>query len=467
MALRYHPDKTGADPAAAEIFQRVARAYEVLSDEKKRKIYDLYGEPGIRMMESMGEVAPFIDPDLVLAMNWFFFAGSLFAALLILFPAFVSVRADGKVEWPWLTVFIPAFIVDFFVLLGSLMPSAVEDDDEDDENGGAGGGARPTFEDEEERRRRKKRKAEEKGKRKWGMGRPGSSSSAAAGTSAEGADGADGAADDHAGPSSLGGPRRDTGTDNKDDLSKKVRGWALYFARVTYFVSLILLQIFIACRLDDRISWTWAGVFVPWYIMEGYHFAITTLSLLRSIAQGKPVNPSASSHRPPHSPTDTEANRSTTETRPMTHKEIAWEILDTYYHPILRIAQIVLLVLKLDDVTPDMSWAVVFIPAYLVAFLPLLDWVLTVVEYKRYGVRGRRKPHPSGDEEDEDDDHSHDEQEQARARAEKTGSLALRAVGLAIFCALFYTFIGLLVKRLENNPVTSPTTAAILIPIFI
>ena len=67
-ALRYHPDKTGHDPAAAEQFQLVQRAYEVLSDDKKRAIFDKYGERGILMMEQMGEVAPFIDPDIILAM---------------------------------------------------------------------------------------------------------------------------------------------------------------------------------------------------------------------------------------------------------------------------------------------------------------------------------------------------------------------------------------------------------------
>ena len=42
LALKYHPDKNPQDREAAEKkFQEVAEAYEVLSDEKRRKEYDL------------------------------------------------------------------------------------------------------------------------------------------------------------------------------------------------------------------------------------------------------------------------------------------------------------------------------------------------------------------------------------------------------------------------------------------
>lgn len=47
MALKYHPDKNkSAD--AEEKFKAVAEAYEVLSDKKKRDIYDQYGEEGLK-----------------------------------------------------------------------------------------------------------------------------------------------------------------------------------------------------------------------------------------------------------------------------------------------------------------------------------------------------------------------------------------------------------------------------------
>ncbi|KAL3290145.1 hypothetical protein HHI36_023509 [Cryptolaemus montrouzieri] len=47
LALKYHPDKNKA-PGAEERFKEVAEAYEVLSDKKKRDIYDAYGESGLK-----------------------------------------------------------------------------------------------------------------------------------------------------------------------------------------------------------------------------------------------------------------------------------------------------------------------------------------------------------------------------------------------------------------------------------
>ena len=47
MALRYHPDKNKS-AGAEEKFKEVAEAYEVLSDKKKRDIYDNYGEEGLK-----------------------------------------------------------------------------------------------------------------------------------------------------------------------------------------------------------------------------------------------------------------------------------------------------------------------------------------------------------------------------------------------------------------------------------
>ncbi|XP_006010990.1 dnaJ homolog subfamily B member 5 [Latimeria chalumnae] len=47
MALKFHPDKNKA-PNAEEKFKEIAEAYEVLSDHKKRTIYDQYGEEGLK-----------------------------------------------------------------------------------------------------------------------------------------------------------------------------------------------------------------------------------------------------------------------------------------------------------------------------------------------------------------------------------------------------------------------------------
>ncbi|KAG8135862.1 hypothetical protein E2320_008858 [Naja naja] len=46
LALQLHPDRNPDDPRAQEKFQDLGAAYEVLSDEEKRKQYDAYGEEG-------------------------------------------------------------------------------------------------------------------------------------------------------------------------------------------------------------------------------------------------------------------------------------------------------------------------------------------------------------------------------------------------------------------------------------
>ncbi|VDM38975.1 unnamed protein product [Toxocara canis] len=47
MALKYHPDKNKERGAEAK-FKEVAEAYDVLSDPKKKEIYDKYGEDGLK-----------------------------------------------------------------------------------------------------------------------------------------------------------------------------------------------------------------------------------------------------------------------------------------------------------------------------------------------------------------------------------------------------------------------------------
>ena len=46
-ALQHHPDRNPGDAKAEETFKAVSEAYEVLSDEKKKEIYDRFGHEGL------------------------------------------------------------------------------------------------------------------------------------------------------------------------------------------------------------------------------------------------------------------------------------------------------------------------------------------------------------------------------------------------------------------------------------
>merc|ERR1719158_1865581 len=49
LAVKHHPDKNPKDPKAAEErFKLIGEVYEVLSDEKKRRIYDQVGKQGLK-----------------------------------------------------------------------------------------------------------------------------------------------------------------------------------------------------------------------------------------------------------------------------------------------------------------------------------------------------------------------------------------------------------------------------------
>jgi molecular chaperone DnaJ len=48
LAMKYHPDRNPGDKSAEAAFKEVAEAYDILSDDQKRQMYDRFGHEGLR-----------------------------------------------------------------------------------------------------------------------------------------------------------------------------------------------------------------------------------------------------------------------------------------------------------------------------------------------------------------------------------------------------------------------------------
>ncbi len=54
-ALKFHPDRNPGDKEAEKRFKEISEAYEVLSDDKKKQIYDQYGADALKGAAGMGD----------------------------------------------------------------------------------------------------------------------------------------------------------------------------------------------------------------------------------------------------------------------------------------------------------------------------------------------------------------------------------------------------------------------------
>src|SRR4029078_10620699 len=66
QAMTYHPDRNNGSKEAEEQFKAITEAYDVLRDPDKRRLYDRYGEAGLR-----GGAGGFHHVDLSEALNIF------------------------------------------------------------------------------------------------------------------------------------------------------------------------------------------------------------------------------------------------------------------------------------------------------------------------------------------------------------------------------------------------------------
>ncbi|HEU4615683.1 MAG TPA: molecular chaperone DnaJ [Kofleriaceae bacterium] len=84
LAQQYHPDKCGGDKDAEEKFKEAANAYQVLSDDEQRAMYDRYGFDGIKRGGGGGPGPGFSTVE------------DIFSAFGDLFGDFFGGRSSGK-----------------------------------------------------------------------------------------------------------------------------------------------------------------------------------------------------------------------------------------------------------------------------------------------------------------------------------------------------------------------------------
>ena len=85
LARKYHPDVNPGDQSAEDRFKSVQEAYDILSDEKKRKMYDQFG--------FYSDAGPYAGAGRGAGPGGFDFSGSIF-------PISVRVARPGRAEQP-------------------------------------------------------------------------------------------------------------------------------------------------------------------------------------------------------------------------------------------------------------------------------------------------------------------------------------------------------------------------------
>ena len=80
LAMKFHPDRNQGDKEAEERFKLINEAYQVLSDDKKRRIYDRYGKEGLQGQGMGGGFSAQNMDDIMDIFNSMFGGGSGFGS---------------------------------------------------------------------------------------------------------------------------------------------------------------------------------------------------------------------------------------------------------------------------------------------------------------------------------------------------------------------------------------------------
>lgn len=152
ISLSCHPDKLAQRGVTVteedkQKFLKCKEAYDVLSDPKRRGLYDDLGMSGLKLLENPAELNPIellknFQNNSTDRCSVVLIIASIFAAI-ILVPVLFSLKCDGDLDdAPWTAIWIPVWIVDFAILIMACLmfqkkekkSSDSEDEDEKDDD---------------------------------------------------------------------------------------------------------------------------------------------------------------------------------------------------------------------------------------------------------------------------------------------------------------------------------------------
>ncbi|KAJ2666272.1 hypothetical protein IW148_000990 [Coemansia sp. RSA 1199] len=319
LALQHHPDRNLGRTHSSSEFVRIQLAYDVLSDARRRRIYNRYGEIGVQMAGRMG--GELLDPLVSSVLCTLALASACIAVLLIVFFAMLARRVDGGVEWPFAVVFAPLWAADLVVgvvlvwarIKGRVFENSEASDSDDaseigeDEAGVDGGATDATpllsgqsAPQQHQQQRRASRRQRLRNARKCA----------------------------------------------EAQVAKVATA-----APAAYLLLVVAFQVALVLRLDNHVTWSALLVATPWLVLESIHFIQLTLQLTAGALYIR-EQATHGEH---------------------TFKRILILAANTFWWLAIRVSLVLLVTAKLDG-RISWSWIFVFAPTY----VPCVWWAIAL-----------------------------------------------------------------------------------------